>query len=109
MATRKSKKDPAGWRPEGEWTIYRAHELKAEWQAALAAAGPTLELDLSGVTELDTAGVQVLMQAKRDAQARACQLRLSRHSAAVLEVFELLNLAPYFGDPLVMASARTES
>jgi anti-anti-sigma factor len=94
-----------GLRLDGEWTIYRAGELKARLQAALEAAGAALELDLSGVTELDTAGIQLLMQAKREAQAKSCQLRLSGHSAAVLEAFELLNLAPYFGDPLVMASA----
>jgi anti-sigma B factor antagonist len=102
MATRK-KKAAAGTKLAGDWSIYRAAELQAALQAALAQAGDTLELDLSGVTELDTAGVQLLMTAKRQAQAQSRSLRLFGHSAAVLDVFDLLNLGPYFGDPLLMA------
>ena len=41
----------------GELTIFRAQEL----QPVLLASPPCLELDLSGVTELDTAGVHVLV------------------------------------------------
>ena len=63
------------------------------------------EIDLSGVTEFDTAGVQLLMLAKQDALAKKSELRLVGHSPAVLEVFELLNVAAYFNDPLVMARA----
>ena len=88
-------------RIEGEMTIYRAEELK---QALLEPLQPqtTLEVNLSAVTELDTAGVQLLMLAKRTAQKQEGQLRLVGHSAAVLEVFDLLNLAAYFGDDLVI-------
>jgi anti-anti-sigma regulatory factor len=56
------------------------------------------------VSEIDTAGVQLLMLAKQAALARNSELRLTGHSPAVLEVFELLNVAAYFSDPLVMAS-----
>ena len=59
-------------------------------------------MNLSAVTELDTAGVQLLMLAKRTAQKQQGQLRLVGHSAAVLEVFDLLHLAAYFGDDLVI-------
>jgi anti-anti-sigma regulatory factor len=87
-------------RIEGELTIFRAMELKP-----VMLATPLLtDIDLSGVTELDTAGVQLLMLAKKTALAEACTLRLVGHSAAVMEVFELLNIAAYFGDPLVMDS-----
>ncbi len=87
---------------EGEMNIYRAHELKDILLAKLAHAS-TLEVDLAGVTEIDTVGLQVLMLAKRTAASAHHQLRLVAHSPAVLELFELLNLAAYFGDPLVMA------
>jgi anti-anti-sigma factor len=90
-------------RIEGEMTIYRAEELKQTVLAALVP-GALLEVDLAAVSELDTAGVQILMLAKRHAQAMQCDLRLVAHSPAVLEVFELLNLTAYFGDPLVMSS-----
>ena len=88
---------------EGDMSIYRAAELKAALLTSLDQAGE-LEVDLAAVTEFDTAGVQILMLAKQQAQAMQKTLRLIRHSPAVLEVFELLNLAAYFGDPLVISS-----
>lgn len=89
---------------DGELTIYRAAELTASLRTALAS-GADLELDLAAVTEMDSAGVQLLMAAKKTARAAGCELRLLRHSPAVLEVFETLNLAAYFGDPLPMPAA----
>jgi anti-anti-sigma regulatory factor len=52
-------------RIEGELTIFRAMELKP----VLLAVPPVDEVDLSGVTDLDTAGVQLLMLAKKTALA----------------------------------------
>lgn len=100
--------DPAVLRIEGEWTIYRAAELKPGLLAALAAA-PALELNLAAVTELDSAGVQLLMLAKEAARAAGKRLRLAAHSEAVLEVFEVLNLGAYFGDPLLMSAHRADA
>jgi anti-sigma B factor antagonist len=97
---------PATMTIQGELTIYRAAELKQELLAALAAPA-ALEIDLSGVTEIDTTGLQLLMLAKKTAQAQQRELRLVAHSPAVINVFELLNLAAYFGDPLVIASRAT--
>ena len=92
-------------RIQGEFTIFRAMELKP----VLLASPPVDEIDLSGVTELDTAGVQLLMLAKKTALAQQRDVKLVAHSAAVLEVFELLNVAAYFGDPLVMDSRTTST
>lgn len=92
-------------RIDGEMTIYRAGELKQTLLDALAGQG-ALDIDLAGVTEIDTAGVQLLMLAKKTAQERQCELRLGAHSEAVTQVFELLNLATYFGDPLVVAARQ---
>ena len=85
---------------EGELTIFRAMELKP----AMLPTPPLTDIDLSGVTDLDTAGLQLLMLAKKTALAENRELRLVGHSPAVLEVFELLNVAAYFGDHLVMDS-----
>ncbi|HJV52080.1 MAG TPA: STAS domain-containing protein [Noviherbaspirillum sp.] len=90
-------------RIEGELTIYQAGELKQTLQAALQQ-GDALEIDLSAVGEIDTAGVQLLIAAKKSAQAAGKELRLVAHSDAVVEAFELLDLGGYFGDPLVMAA-----
>ena len=84
----------------GELTIFRAMEL----QPAMLCSPPLQEIDLSGVTELDTAGVQLLMMAKQAALAQSRELQLVNHSPAVIEVFELLNVAAYFGDHLVIDS-----
>lgn len=48
-------------RIEGEFTIYRAMELKP----VLFAQPPVTEIDLSGVTEFDSSGLQLLMLAKK--------------------------------------------
>jgi anti-anti-sigma factor len=90
---------------DGEMTIYRAAELRESLSAALAAGGD-LELNLSGVTEMDSAGVQLLMAAKKTARDSQHEVRLVGHSPAVLEVFETLDLAGLFGDPLLMPAAR---
>jgi anti-anti-sigma factor len=87
---------------EGELTIYRAQELKDQLFAALASARE-LELDLGAVTEIDTAGVQVLVALKRAAQAQGRTLRLRAHSTPVLDTLDLLGLAAFFGDPLIEA------
>jgi anti-anti-sigma factor len=82
----------------GELTIFRAAELK---QLILATPAPA-EIDLAGVTEIDTVGLQLLLLAKQTALAEKRELRLVAHSAAVTELFELLHVAAHFGDPMVV-------
>ena len=98
--SRKPDVNPPVLRIEGEFTIFRA----AEFKPLLLEAPAPQEIDLSGVTEIDTAGVQLLMLAKQEATRQQRELRLVGHSPAVLDVFELLNVAGYFNDPLVMAA-----
>jgi len=90
-------------RIEGELTIYCAQDVRQRLVQALAAleAGdaPALEVDLSAVSEADTAGMQLLMAARRHARARGRDLRLSACSAAAAEVIGLLGLGPYFDLP----------
>jgi anti-anti-sigma factor len=93
--------NPPVLRIDGELTIFRALELKA----ALLADPAPLEVELSGVTEMDTAGLQLLILAKKSAVAAGREFRLTGHSAAVTEVIELVNVAGYFDDPLVMGEA----
>ncbi|MBV7539109.1 STAS domain-containing protein [Duganella sp. sic0402] len=86
---------------DGELTIYRAADLKVSVLEALRKAR-LLEIDLSGVTELDTAGLQVLMLAKQVAAAEQRTLRLVQHSPAVVEIFEMLDLVAFFGDAVLI-------
>jgi anti-sigma B factor antagonist len=84
-------------------TIYHAAQLKEALLAPLARA-EGIELDLSRVEEIDSAGMQLLVLLKREAADAGKYLRLVGHSPAVLNVFDLYNLAGFFGDPLVIAS-----
>jgi anti-sigma B factor antagonist len=83
-------------RLDGELSIYRAAALKDVLLAPLAA-GSMIELDLAGVTEIDTAGLQLLMLAKNTALALGGDLRLSASSQPVLALLELLGLSATFG------------
>ena len=86
---------------DGEMTIYRAADLKLLLLESLRKT-QVLEVELSGVTELDTAGLQVLMMTKQTARADQRVLRLMRHSPAVVEIFEMLDLGAFFGDALLI-------
>lgn len=86
---------------EGEMTIYRAADLKVQLLDALRRT-QVLEVNLSGITELDTAGLQVLMLAKQTAGADKRELKLVQHSPAVVEIFDMLDLGAFFGDALLI-------
>lgn len=90
---------------QGELTIYTAGETKEQLMGALAKAD-ALEVDLAGVTEIDTAGVQLLILAKREAADQGKRLTMSGHSPAVMDLIELFNLGGWFGDPLIITAGR---
>lgn len=76
---------------EGEMSVYRAAELKQVLLEQLEVS-PQLELDLSAVSEIDTAGLQLLLLARREARAREGALRIVAQSAAVDDLLALLHL-----------------
>ncbi|MDO8775434.1 MAG: STAS domain-containing protein [Burkholderiaceae bacterium] len=86
---------------EGEMTIYAAQALKDELLAPLAQC-ETVELDLSGVSEIDSAGLQLLIMAKAEAQERGKVLSITGHSQAVLEILDLCDLEGFFGDNVLI-------
>ena len=91
--------DPSpAFRIDGELTIYSAAAICAALKDAVAAtpAGAPFELDLAGVTEMDSAGVQLLLAASRSLQAHAGSLRIAAASAPVREALEALQLAAHF-------------
>jgi anti-anti-sigma factor len=91
-------------RVTGEMTIYHAAEMTRELLPCLNR-GKEVEIDLSEVSEIDTAGFQLLLLAKREAAKVGKPLRLVAHSPATLEVLDLFNMASYFGDPVMMPRA----
>ena len=92
---------------EADLTIYNAIDAKQQLLDAVHAT-KTLELDLSLVGEMDTAGFQLLVLAKREAQKLGRTLRIVAHSPAVREVIEFYNMVAYFGDPVVIPAAERQ-
>ncbi|RTL32471.1 MAG: anti-sigma factor antagonist, partial [Rhodocyclaceae bacterium] len=84
-----------------DFTIYRVAELKPALIELLGEA-ERIELDLSGVERMDSAGCQLLMLVKREASAACKTLAIVAHSPAVQSLIEFYNLAAWFGDPLVV-------
>lgn len=88
-----------------ELTIYHAQELKDRFLDALESTNE-LELNLSHVSEIDTAGLQLLILIKREAQRTGKCVRIAAHSRAVSAVIEFCNLAAEFGDPLIIPATE---
>lgn len=107
MATMKNKRKPIQ-RIEivGELTIYTALELKDKLLVGLSTT-EELELDLSGVEEIDGAGLQLLVMIKQQTAALGKVLRFTGHSPVVVELLDLSGLAGFFGDPLLIVHTYT--
>jgi anti-anti-sigma factor len=99
-----SHEDAPALRLVGELTIYSVTEARDQLCAALDQH-PALHLNLAGVEELDTAGVQLLAWIKQEAKRRGKPLTLFAHSPAVVEVFDLLQVASLFGDAILIPPA----
>lgn len=87
---------------ENELTIFTAFDQKGSLLNFLDS-GDELEIDLSQVTEMDTAGLQLLILIKREAAKSGKSLRFAMHSKVVMEILELANLTTAFGDQVVLA------
>jgi anti-anti-sigma factor len=96
-------------RLDGELTIYSAQETRQLLLHSLAElaqepAPATLEIDVSGVSEIDTAGMQLLMAARQHAREQGKDIRLAGQGASVTEVIALLGLGDYFSEPAAPAA-----
>ena len=61
-------------RVDGEMTIYRATEVAQTLFASVRAQAGDVNLDLSDVTEFDTAGLQLVLMARRMVEANGHRL-----------------------------------
>lgn len=82
----------------GELTIFTVAELRGQLLAALEAGGD-VEVDLSEVGEIDSAGLQWMLAAQKEAEVRKQRLEFSGHSPAVLDVLALCRLEGPLGPP----------
>lgn len=82
----------------GELTIYTAAGIKDTLVDRLAA-NEQLDIDLSEVSELDCAGVQLLLMLHQEAQRAHKPLYWQGHSHIVRQVLARLNLGSVLGAP----------
>ena len=88
---------------EEDMTIYQAMAQKEQLLAALAAT-ERLELDLSAVPQMDTAGLQLLLLLKREAQQQEKEMTIVGHSPTVQRILDFCHLAGVFGDPMLISA-----
>lgn len=88
---------------DGDFTIVNACAIREQLLAALDQADET-EVDLSQVAEIDSAGLQLMIAAKRHATQLGKSLRFTDHSPAALDALDLTNLSAHFGDPVLIQS-----
>jgi anti-sigma B factor antagonist len=86
-------------------TIYTCGDLKARLLEELAAHPDATRLDLSRVVELDTAGLQLLLTARRYASDAGRELSVANPSRVVADVLELCRLGALLA-PTVAAAAE---
>jgi len=73
-------------------TVYTCSDLKARLLEQLGEHTDATEVDLSGVVEIDTAGLQLLLMAHRYAGDAGRKLRITNPSRPVSDVLELCRL-----------------
>jgi anti-anti-sigma factor len=86
---------------KGEMSIFTALAVRQQLLDAFEQPGD-IEVDLASVSEVDSAGVQLLIAAKREAALHARVLRFTGHSRAVFDLLELYDVAGQLGDPVLI-------
>lgn len=84
----------------GELGIYTVAEIRRQLLDAMAKSD-AIEVDLAGVTEIDTAGLQLMLLAKRK-PGKA--VTFTHHPAEVLRLVDLANVGLMLGDPVVIGA-----
>lgn len=85
----------------GEFTIFTALETKALLMNAIASAAPysdgEIGIELSQVTDIDSAGLQLMVMARREARQQGKRLHFVRCSDSVTELIALCEMTEYLG------------
>ena len=88
---------------EGEMTIFRAEELK-EAILPVITNNQEIEIDLSRITEIDAAGLVLMISIKLEAWQQKKVLHFVGHSGVVTTAVDICDLSTFFGDPIVLSS-----
>ncbi|TGL37513.1 STAS domain-containing protein [Leptospira perdikensis] len=84
------------------WQGYLTVPFVQEWRKLSEiwtdTQGKIIQLDLSAIQRIDSAGIQLLMYLKVLSEKKHQSLQLKNHSLAVLKVLDILGLVSFFGD-----------
>jgi anti-anti-sigma factor len=80
----------------GDLDIAGVEEFLAHAERLLATRAATVELDLSGMTFIDSSGLGALVRLQRSALASGQELRLVDVPPSVVRILELTGLADLF-------------
>jgi anti-sigma B factor antagonist len=94
--SRKKSKDTTTLVFEGDITIYYVAQIKDELFADYEKLADKVALDLEGVTEIDTAGVQLLLFAKKFFASVHRSLFISKSNESVDIVLTVLDVNTQF-------------
>jgi len=93
--------------PKGDLNIYSSPAFVEELRS-LYGSFDKIALDLAGVAEIDTAGIQVLVAAKKESVRRSKTLKIVNHSPVVIRLIDLLGLIGFFGDKIKIPTEDRE-
>lgn len=85
-------------------TIYSVAELRELFKTSLAEHNQ-LEVNLAQVSEIDCAGLQLMVSLKKSALAEDKNVAFTAHSREVVELLDLLNMHEFFGDQVMLSKA----
>lgn len=83
-------------RPCGELDLAEVPELHARLRELVSAERETI-LDLSGITFIDSSGIQLLFEATREAKSNGWHLRLRNPSPVTQETLRLAGVLTLLG------------
>lgn len=98
-------RQPTRFRVDGDMTIYHAVELKARIIDAVRDHAQ-LELDLAAVTDLDTAGLQLLVLGRREATRLGHGFDIVACSERVRRLLHTFNVAELSCRPCLTAETE---
>ena len=98
--------DSAALRLGAEMTIAHAATHRETLVDAVAASPADLQLDLAGVQEFDSSGVQLLLSARRSLAARGHALHIVAASTPVHDALLLFGLADLLAPPAAATPAH---
>lgn len=89
----------------GEFNIFTATTVKQRLLDAIAETQAVdIDIDLADVTEIDTAGLQLMVMVKREGASLGKNVHFTGHSEPVVDLIELCDLTGFFGDPILIHS-----